>query len=88
VSFFLTFSISISATCNKHVGTVLKTLYPKVTENEIEKVRKKDTFPAIRESRAAEVELATVGLRKLNSCSCKRRSVSRKSSRRTRGATV
>jgi hypothetical protein len=43
-SFFLTFSISISVTC----GTVFKTLYPKVAENEIEKVRKKDTFPAIR----------------------------------------
>jgi hypothetical protein len=25
----------------------VKTLYPKVDENEIEKVRKKDTFPAI-----------------------------------------
>jgi hypothetical protein len=29
----------------RHVGTVFKTLYPKVAENEIEKVRKKDTFP-------------------------------------------
>jgi hypothetical protein len=27
---------------------VFKTLYLKVAENEIEKVRKKDTFPAIR----------------------------------------
>jgi hypothetical protein len=26
----------------------LKTLYPKLAENKIEKVRKKDTFPAIR----------------------------------------
>ena len=32
----------------RHVGTVFKTLYPKVAENEIEKVRKKDTFPTIR----------------------------------------
>ncbi len=30
------------------MGTVFKTLYPKVAENEIEKVRKKDTFVAIR----------------------------------------
>ena len=30
-----------------HVGTVFKTLYPKVVENEIEKLRKKDTFPVI-----------------------------------------
>ncbi len=30
------------------MGTVFKTLYPKVAENEIEKVSKKDTFPTIR----------------------------------------
>ena len=29
------------------MGTVFKTLYPKVAEIEIEKGRKKDTFPAI-----------------------------------------
>jgi hypothetical protein len=30
------------------VGTKFKTLYPKVSGNEIKKVRKKDTFPGIR----------------------------------------
>jgi hypothetical protein len=35
------------------VGTVFKTLYPKVVENEIEKVRKKDTFPTIRCNRGS-----------------------------------
>ncbi len=30
------------------MGTVFKTLYPKVAENEIEKLRKKDTFTVIR----------------------------------------
>jgi hypothetical protein len=43
VSSFLTFSISISA-------TVFKTLYPKVAENAVEKMRKEDKFPTIRYS--------------------------------------
>jgi hypothetical protein len=43
VSFFLIFWFRF----RRHVGTVFKTLYPKVPENEIEKVISKDTFPAI-----------------------------------------
>ncbi len=46
VSFFLTFSISFSVTCGYCVQNV-ETQYPNVSENEIEKVRKKDTFPSI-----------------------------------------